>query len=50
VPTNDGTVRIGQGDKSNVAWENDSEEYAKKWGLHWGSVLLYPGIFILQTR
>ncbi|WP_420256221.1 formylglycine-generating enzyme family protein, partial [Leclercia adecarboxylata] len=32
VPTNDGTIRIEQGDKSNVAWESDSKEYAKKMG------------------
>ncbi|MDI3428206.1 SUMF1/EgtB/PvdO family nonheme iron enzyme [Enterobacter sp. V87_3] len=43
VPTNDGTVRIGQGDKSNVAWENDSEEYAKKMGTSLGVSSPLPG-------
>jgi len=43
VPTNDGTLRIEQGDKSNVAWESDSKEYAKKMGTSLGVFSPLPG-------
>ncbi len=43
VPTNDGTIRIEQGGKSNVAWENDSKEYAKKMGTSLGVYSPLPG-------
>ncbi|WP_063135897.1 formylglycine-generating enzyme family protein, partial [Enterobacter hormaechei] len=43
VPTNDGTIRIGEGDKSNVASEKDSKLYAKKMGTSLGLYSPLPG-------
>ncbi|MCP2003030.1 UNVERIFIED_ORG: formylglycine-generating enzyme required for sulfatase activity [Buttiauxella agrestis ATCC 33320] len=43
APTNDGTIRVNEGSKSNVASENDSKDYAKKMGTSLGTHSPIPG-------
>jgi len=43
--TNDGTIRADEGDKSNVASENDTEAYSKKMGTSLGIYSPLPGNF-----
>ena len=43
APTNDGTIRADQGDKSNVASEKDSKLYAEKMGTSLGVLSPLPG-------
>jgi len=43
APTNDGTIRADQGDKSNVASEKDSKLYAEKMGTSLGVFSPLPG-------
>ncbi|WP_435952672.1 formylglycine-generating enzyme family protein [Dryocola sp. BD626] len=43
APTNDGTIRVDQGEKSNVASEKDSKIFANKMGTSLGVLSPLPG-------